>query len=196
MNEYEVVIVLNPGSTSTKFGLYNRQGPVFVKTVRHKAEDLNRFGLVTEQLDFRYRTVFHTLQKEIKTRELVVVGVVGRGGIVKPVEGGTYRVNEAFLEDARSGRYGNHASNLGTLLADRFRMLYGGSCFRGQYVGQSPGVGSSGYCEGLSRSSAECETYRPDHSGEDREKTERMPFCGGPSRRRLFHYGGGEGDDP
>ncbi|MCD6201134.1 MAG: butyrate kinase [Bacteroidales bacterium] len=125
MNEYEVVIVLNPGSTSTKFGLYNRQGPVFVKTVRHKAEDLNRFGLVTEQLDFRYRTVFHTLQKEIKTRELVVVGVVGRGGIVKPVEGGTYRVNEAFLEDARSGRYGNHASNLGTLLADRFRREYG-----------------------------------------------------------------------
>ncbi|HHJ10834.1 MAG TPA: butyrate kinase [Bacteroidetes bacterium] len=125
MKEHEVVIVLNPGSTSTKFGLYNRQGPVFVKTVRHTAEDLNRFGLVTEQLNFRYKMVFPVLKKEIKARDLVVVGVVGRGGIVRPVEGGTYLVNEAFLEDARSCRYGNHASNLGTLLADRFRREYG-----------------------------------------------------------------------
>ena len=125
MKGQEVVIVLNPGSTSTKFGLYDRKGPVFVETVRHSAEKLDRYGLVTEELDFRYAVIFPLLDNTIREKHLRVIGVVGRGGIVRPVEGGTYRVDESFLEDARSCRYGNHASNLGTLLADRMRREFG-----------------------------------------------------------------------
>ncbi len=121
----EVVTVLNPGSTSTKIALYDRRGKVWDKTLRHTARELEGYDPVTRQLDFRYGLIRSVLFDEISARGLTVVGVVGRGGIVRPVAGGTYRVSQAFLEDARSCRYGNHASNLGTLLADRLRQELG-----------------------------------------------------------------------
>ncbi len=121
----EVVIVVNPGSTSTKVALYSRRGVVWEQVLRHDPAGLSSFERVADQLDFRYGLIRPLLWEEISRRGLTVAGVVGRGGIVRPVEGGTYRVNEAFLEDARSGRYGDHASNLGTLLADRLRRELG-----------------------------------------------------------------------
>ncbi len=121
----QVVVVLNPGSTSTKVALYSRRGKVRDNTFRHAARDLEGFDPVTQQLDFRYDLIRPFILGEVDARGLTVAGVVGRGGIVQPVTGGTYRVNEAFLEDARSCRYGNHASNLGTLLADRLRRELG-----------------------------------------------------------------------
>ena len=121
----EVVIVLNPGSTSTKTALYDRRGKVWDKTLRHTSRELEGYDPVTQQLGFRYDLIRPVILQEIASRGLTVAGVVGRGGIVRPVAGGTYRVSEAFLEDARSCRYGNHASNLGTLLADRLRRELG-----------------------------------------------------------------------
>ncbi len=121
----EVVVVVNPGSTSTKVALYSRRGSVWEQTLRHDPAELRRYEPVTAQLDLRYDLIRPLILEAIARDDLTVVGVVGRGGIVRPVAGGTYLVNEAFLEDARSCRYGDHASNLGTLLADRLRRELG-----------------------------------------------------------------------
>ncbi|NOY36827.1 MAG: butyrate kinase [Chlorobi bacterium] len=119
MTENEAVIVINPGSTTTKFALFNRSGSVYSDVIQHHQDVLDQYDLVTEQLYFRHEIIFPVIKRKIEELELKIKGVVGRGGIVKPLEGGTYRVNEDFLEDVRSCRYGNHASNLGTLLASR-----------------------------------------------------------------------------
>ncbi len=125
LSHRQAVVVINPGSTSTKIALYDRRGRIWDKTLRHTSGELEGYDPVTQQLDFRYDLIRPVLLQEIASRHLTVAGVVGRGGIVRPVAGGTYRVNDVFLEDARSCRYGNHASNLGTLLADRLRRELG-----------------------------------------------------------------------
>lgn len=125
MNSNEIVIVINPGSTSTKIALYNRTGLVSEQTMRHSQKDLDQFHKVTDQFEYRYKIVETGLDQMLSEKDLTVVGIVGRGGIVKPLEGGTYRINEAFLEDAKSGKYGDHASNLGSLLANKLALHFG-----------------------------------------------------------------------
>ncbi len=126
----EVVLVINPGSTSTKIAVFNRQECLQEETIRHSQEELDRFSLVTEQFDYRYSQIEPIFRSWIGANQYRVCAVVGRGGIVKPLLGGTYRVDQAFLADARSCRYGNHASNLGTLLADRISAGLGpGGCY-------------------------------------------------------------------
>jgi butyrate kinase len=121
----EVVLVINPGSTSTKVALYSREGCIISENITHRQADLDRFERVTDQLEFRYNDLKNKLLNLNTLEGFRVIGVSGRGGIVKPLEGGTYRINEAFLADAASGRYGDHASNLGSLLAERMRKEYG-----------------------------------------------------------------------
>ncbi len=119
MNAKEIVVVINPGSTSTKIALYNRTELLDEMTTRHLQKDLDRFECVTDQFEYRYKMVEKGLDEMLSKKELKVVGIVGRGGIVKPLEGGTYRINQAFLEDAKMGKYGDHASNLGSMLANK-----------------------------------------------------------------------------
>lgn len=113
----EVVIVVNPGSTSTKIALFNRSGEVCAQTLKHEQATLDSFKKVADQLDYRFDAIWEILTNWVKNGKFLMVGVVGRGGIVKPLEGGTYRVNQSFIEDAFAGKYGEHASNLGVLLA-------------------------------------------------------------------------------
>ncbi len=117
----QVVIVINPGSTSTKVALYNRRGEVISSSLIHPQSELDRFEKISDQLDYRFKTLERFVAENQISDLYEVVGVVGRGGIVKPLEGGTYLVNENFLNDARLGIYGEHASNLGSLLADKIR---------------------------------------------------------------------------
>lgn len=119
----EVVIVINPGSTSTKVALYNREGELMSESLRHPQEELDRYNRIADQLDYRFEQVKGFVQKSLGEHK--VVGVVGRGGIVKPLSGGTYRINNAFLNDAREGTYGEHASNLGSMIADKLTAEYG-----------------------------------------------------------------------
>lgn len=119
MNANEIVVVINPGSTSTKVALYNRTELLDEMITRHLQKDLDRFERVTDQFEYRYKMVEKGLDEMLWKKELKVVGIVGRGGIVKPLEGGTYRINQAFLEDAKMGKYGDHASNLGSMLANK-----------------------------------------------------------------------------
>lgn len=122
--EKEIVIVINPSSTSTKVAFYNRHHEVKSLTIRHSQEDLEPFARNADQLEYRFKKVKSFLQDAIDG-DLKVVGVVGRGGIVKQLTGGTYRINNNFLEDASSGIYGDHASNLGSLLANKLKVEFG-----------------------------------------------------------------------
>ncbi len=124
MNSNEIVIVINPGSTSTKVALYNRSELISEHIIRHSQDDLDQFSKVTDQFDYRYAIVEAGLDKMLSEKEVKVVGIVGRGGIVKPLDGGTYQINAQFLYDAKNGTYGDHASNLGSMLANKLATHY------------------------------------------------------------------------
>jgi butyrate kinase len=120
------VLAINPGSTSTKFGLYTRQGADWVRTIRHGDEELSRFGgrPMIARLEYRAEMIARALV-ESGYRPGSVAGVAGRGGLLPPVTCGTYVVDEAMVEELRLARRGEHASNLGALLALRFAQAAG-----------------------------------------------------------------------
>jgi butyrate kinase len=120
----EAVIVVNSGSTSTKVAFYNRQGELVSESISHPQNELVKFERIADQLEYRYDHIKPFINKHLASSDLKVIGVVGRGGIVKPIRGGTYRINEEFLNDARSGQYGEHASNLGSLLANKLKIEF------------------------------------------------------------------------
>ncbi len=110
------LLIINPGSTSTKIAVYDDESMAFEETLRHSTEEICTFEKIYDQYEFRKNIIVETLEKnniEISSLD----GVVGRGGLLKPIEGGTYNVNEKMLEDLKSGYNGEHASNLGGILA-------------------------------------------------------------------------------
>ncbi len=111
------ILVINPGSTSTKIAVYRETKPRLVETIRHSPEELARFNHITEQYEFRKKIILNELEK---SREKIdeITAVIGRGGMIKPVESGVYEVNEAMKRDLIKGVMGEHASNLGGLIAD------------------------------------------------------------------------------
>lgn len=120
------VLAINPGSTSTKFGVYTRQGAMWVRTIRHGDEELARFGdrPMIARLEYRTEMIAHALEQSGYQPE-EIVAVAGRGGLLPPVTCGTYLVDEAMVEELRRARRGEHASNLGALLALRFAQAAG-----------------------------------------------------------------------
>ncbi|MDM8004276.1 MAG: butyrate kinase [Bacteroidota bacterium] len=113
----KVILAINPGSTSTKFALYRGTDMVMQKTLRHSTEELAPFVRMTDQLTFRYRVITEAL-KELKTDLGDIAAVVGRGGLVNPIESGIYEVNDLMKKHLSDAVNGEHASNLGALLAD------------------------------------------------------------------------------
>lgn len=110
------ILAINPGSTSTKVALFQNTDPVWQETITHDSTELQRFATVWEQLEYRQGLIRKLLtERDVEYSELAAV--VGRGGLLRPVEGGTYAVNDRMLEDARSGVQGEHAANLGCALA-------------------------------------------------------------------------------
>ena len=110
------ILVINPGSTSTKIGVFENDVAVFEKTIRHETEQINSFENIIDQYEFRKNIILETLDEEgFNISKLNAV--CGRGGLLKPIEGGTYAVNEAMLTDLREGVAGQHASNLGGIIA-------------------------------------------------------------------------------
>lgn len=112
-----LILAINPGSTSTKFSLFEEDEMVFEKTLRHSAEELSGFQKITDQFHFRKDLIMKEL-KERKVDLSLIAVVVGRGGLVKPIESGIYEVNELMKKDLEKGLMGQHASNLGGLIAD------------------------------------------------------------------------------
>lgn len=116
MDESFHILVINPGSTSTKVALYDGEQQLWKENIQHKAEDLQQFSAVWEQYDYRKNMILELLE----SRSYPVASlkaVVGRGGLLKPLESGTYEVNQAMLDDVREARMGEHASNLGAVIA-------------------------------------------------------------------------------
>ena len=110
------ILVINPGSTSTKIAVFDDESPVLEKTIRHSSEELKDFKNIIEQYDFRVKVIENVLKENgFKLEDFDAF--VGRGGLLHPIESGTYRVNEAMLEDLKECKYGEHASNLGAIIA-------------------------------------------------------------------------------
>lgn len=115
MREYKI-LALNPGSTSTKIAVFRNEEQVMEKVLRHSAEELAPFARVKDQLGFRKKVIEDALTEsgaELSDFD----AVVGRGGLLRPMAGGTYAINEKMIEDLNAGVSGEHASNLGGVLA-------------------------------------------------------------------------------
>ena len=111
------ILAINPGSTSTKCAVYRGTTEAWRKGVAHLPEDLSRFRRIQDQLEFRTAAVRAGIgESGIPLSE--IAAVVGRGGLLKPLDGGVYAVNERMKSDLMACRYGIHASNLGALIAD------------------------------------------------------------------------------
>ncbi|MDD4385611.1 MAG: butyrate kinase [Bacteroidales bacterium] len=111
------ILAINPGSTSTKIAVYCNSKSEFLKTIRHTSEELQRFARVTDQFEFRKEIILQEL-KEAQIEINKISAVVGRGGLIKPIESGVYEVNDRMKEDLKNSIRGEHASNLGALIAD------------------------------------------------------------------------------
>ena len=107
------IFVINTGSTSTKLGLFSEGTEVASIVHRHTADELENFGEIWEQLDFRTGIT----RSWLNSRGVKLAAVVGIGGLLRPVAGGTYLVNDRMVADARANLQGEHASNLGCAIA-------------------------------------------------------------------------------
>ena len=124
-----LILAINPGSTSTKFSLFEEEKLVFEKTLRHSSEELKKFERITDQFHFRRNLIMNELSERKTDLEKIAV-VVGRGGLIKPIESGIYKVNQRMKDDLAAGFSGQHASNLGGLIADDIASsLSGASAF-------------------------------------------------------------------
>lgn len=115
MNTYRI-LTINPGSTSTKIAVFDNDKCVFETTLTHPAEEIAKYDKIIDQYDFRKQVILDTLSEQGFNLQNLS-GVVGRGGLLKPIKGGTYAVNDTMLEDLKVGVMGEHASNLGGIIA-------------------------------------------------------------------------------
>lgn len=110
------ILAINPGSTSTKIAVYHNEDPIFVKNIKHSSEELAKYEKVVDQLTFRKQLIIDELN-EAEISDNHVKAIVGRGGLVKPIQSGVYEVNDAMVADLINSPMGEHASNLGGLIA-------------------------------------------------------------------------------
>ncbi|TXT42927.1 MAG: butyrate kinase [Spirochaetes bacterium] len=111
------ILVINPGSTSTKVAVFEESRRVLEYTVSYSAEALSGFPSIASQYSFRKLSILSALEERGFDLSSLAA-VVGRGGLLHPIPGGVYRVNQAMKDDLSAARYGEHASNLGALIAD------------------------------------------------------------------------------
>ena len=113
-----MIVAVNPGSTSTKVAGFNGEDETFSLVVSHPVEELQAYERVIDQLEMRFETVRSAL-RENEIDLSTVAAAVGRGGLLRPLASGVYRVTETMVDDLSHRRFGEHASNLGALLAHR-----------------------------------------------------------------------------
>jgi butyrate kinase len=117
------LLVINPGSTSTKIAAYRNEELLFEENISHSMEQISQFEHISDQKDFRKEMVVETL----KTRGYALDqfnAVVARGGLLRPLAGGTYRINQPMVDDLKQAVQGEHASNLAGLIADELAREY------------------------------------------------------------------------
>jgi butyrate kinase len=121
------VLVINPGSTSTKVAVWSLEGPVLQKTANHPSEELAKYPQVVDQFQLRMKAIQAVVSDWLEPHKLAAV--VGRGGPLRPLEGGTYRISDSMLDDLRSAKWSNHASNLGAIIAHHLAGQLAIPCF-------------------------------------------------------------------
>jgi butyrate kinase len=110
------ILVINPGSTSTKIAVFENEKEVFSRSISHSKLELEPFARIWDQYEFRKKLIKEALE-DAKQKPEQLSAVVGRGGLFRPVVSGTYQVNELMIEDGRNAYGGEHPSNLGAVLA-------------------------------------------------------------------------------
>lgn len=118
------ILVINPGSTSTKVALFENNTKQHEETIVHNPEELKKLNGLWDQFDIRKSAILAFVEKT-GTPLSDISAVVGRGGLLKSIAGGTYFVSEEMVADARAGIQGEHASNLGCALARSIADEYG-----------------------------------------------------------------------
>lgn len=109
-------LIINPGSTSTKIGVFEDETLVFEETLRHATEVIAQYDSIVAQKDFRKEVITEVLKEknfDINTLDVIV----GRGGLLKPIPGGTYATTDELVKDLVEAKRGEHASNLGGIIA-------------------------------------------------------------------------------
>lgn len=114
------ILVIDPGSISTKYGIYENGEWILRKTIHHNWDRSSHYPDLVEQEDIRASVI----QNDLKNTGIGIDAVAARGGLMKPVEGGAYAINDSMVTDMRKGKYGIHASNLGPIIASRVARLY------------------------------------------------------------------------
>lgn len=110
------VLVINPGSTSTKVAVFEEKNNLVQKNIAHNEEDLKKFKTIPSQFEYRKNLILEWLDDEGYWLD-DFIAVVGRGGLIKPIPSGIYIVTDAMIEDLKAGVQGQHASNLGGIIA-------------------------------------------------------------------------------
>lgn len=108
------ILAVNPGSTSTKIAVYEETAPLLVHTIRHSVDELALYPRIIDQFEFRKNLVLDVLKE--RGIPFSFDAIVGRGGLLKPIPGGVYEVNDAMLDDIAHAMR-THACNLGCLIA-------------------------------------------------------------------------------
>ncbi len=111
------ILAINPGSTSTKIAIYYNTKPVFLKSIHHESDELGKYKRVVDQYKFRKEIILQELRDSHINIELIKI-IIGRGGVIRPIESGVYSINEQMKKDLLGGKLSEHASNLGALIAD------------------------------------------------------------------------------
>jgi butyrate kinase len=110
------ILAINPGSVSTKIGLFLNNKNIYSENIRHNENELKKFPTIKDQKEYRTHAILSSLEKhnfEIKKFS----AIVGRGGLLKPLPSGTYLINEKMIKDLEEAKRGEHASNLGAIIA-------------------------------------------------------------------------------
>lgn len=108
------ILVVNPGSTSTKIAVFENEKELFHKSLSHPVEEIAQFKAITDQYEWRKQLVLEAVKQAGCPFDFAAV--VGRGGLLKPIPGGVYRVNDQMMHDVRTSEH-SHASDLGCLIA-------------------------------------------------------------------------------
>ena len=120
------ILVINPGSTSTKIAIYDNTVCTLLKTLHHSVADLAPYKTIGEQYEFRKGVILNELLHDRVDLESLSI-VIGRGGLTYPLKSGVYLINELMVEHCRTGVMGEHASNLGSLIAYEIAQMYPGT---------------------------------------------------------------------
>lgn len=121
--EKKLIFVINPGSTSTKVAVFDNESCLFKENIIHTAEELSQFANLTDQLPYRKKIILSKLQeKGFKLSDFA--GIASRGGGLKPIPSGVYKINSQMISDLSTCKYLTHASNLGGLIANDLSQEY------------------------------------------------------------------------